>query len=130
MSSPAGKNHGGAGAPGEEEEDLGRLVHGQLLADIEQARDRCKPDLILRRLQQELAAGVVSWQGLGRASSSSFKGVVTSQPARLAHCPGAPTPVACLLPTERLLTKHFSPSSPLPDPRLGSVCWPRRGGGL
>ena len=39
---------------------MGRLVHDQLLADIEQARDRCKPDIILRKLQQELPASVVS----------------------------------------------------------------------
>lgn len=39
---------------------MGRLVHDHLLADIEQARARAKPDLILRKLQQELPASVVS----------------------------------------------------------------------
>ncbi|GAB4818554.1 hypothetical protein N2152v2_005600 [Parachlorella kessleri] len=47
--------------------DVGRLVHDQLLADIEQARDRCKPDIILRKLQQELPASVAVCAGPGEA---------------------------------------------------------------
>ncbi len=49
-----------AGEGGSGGADVGRLVQDQLLSDIEQARDRCKPDVILRKLQQELPANVVS----------------------------------------------------------------------
>ena len=56
-----------AARPGGEggNKDVGRLVHDQLLADIEQARDRCKPDIILRKLQQELPASVVRTMAYG-----------------------------------------------------------------